>query len=307
MSPLIPMVIEQTSRGERSFDIYSRLLNERIIFLGTQVEDQMANMISAQLLLLDTIGCGIAAGNDSVARAVIEIALQDGSHPQCALIGRTQKTSLLNAVLVNCALVRVLDLNDYLIGESNGEPETAGHPSDNIPVALAVGAARGSAGTDVLASIVVGYELYARLQHLTDRDSPWDAVTVSGFVAPAMAQVPRQRGRRGRPVDVVVAEDRDLFARHDRVGDARGGLRHVGQRVRVRHQPLHRRIEEFLDPVDLDLAPRKDTAEQLGHAVPLRHRQRARGRALVEAVAPRAPAHRTLDSEECGARCADGR
>ena len=141
----------------------------------------------AQLLLLDTIGCGIAAGNDSVARAVIEIALQDGSHPQCALIGKTQKTSLLNAVLVNCALVRVLDLNDYLIGESNGEPETAGHPSDNIPVALAVGAARGSAGTDVLASIVVGYELYARLQHLTDRDSPWDAVTVSGFVAPAMA------------------------------------------------------------------------------------------------------------------------
>ena len=50
MSPLIPMVIEQTSRGERSFDIYSRLLNERIIFLGTQVDDQIANLIVAQLL-----------------------------------------------------------------------------------------------------------------------------------------------------------------------------------------------------------------------------------------------------------------
>ena len=54
MSPLIPMVIEQTSRGERSFDIYSRLLNERIIFLGTQVDDQIANLIIAQLLHLES-------------------------------------------------------------------------------------------------------------------------------------------------------------------------------------------------------------------------------------------------------------
>jgi ATP-dependent Clp protease protease subunit len=54
MSPLIPMVIEQTSRGERSFDIYSRLLNERIVFLGTQVDDQIANLIVAQLLHLES-------------------------------------------------------------------------------------------------------------------------------------------------------------------------------------------------------------------------------------------------------------
>src|SRR5438093_1983672 len=54
MSPLIPMVIEQTSRGERAFDIYSRLLNERIIFLGTPVEDQIANLIVAQLLHLES-------------------------------------------------------------------------------------------------------------------------------------------------------------------------------------------------------------------------------------------------------------
>ena len=54
MSPLIPMVIEQTSRGERSFDIYSRLLNERIIFLGTQVDEQIANLIIAQLLHLES-------------------------------------------------------------------------------------------------------------------------------------------------------------------------------------------------------------------------------------------------------------
>jgi ATP-dependent Clp protease protease subunit len=54
VSPLIPMVIEQTSRGERSFDIYSRLLNERIIFLGTPVDDQIANLTMAQLLHLES-------------------------------------------------------------------------------------------------------------------------------------------------------------------------------------------------------------------------------------------------------------
>src|ERR671927_519304 len=54
MSPLIPMVIEQTSRGERSFDIYSRLLNERIIFLGTPIDDQIANLLIAQLLHLES-------------------------------------------------------------------------------------------------------------------------------------------------------------------------------------------------------------------------------------------------------------
>jgi ATP-dependent Clp protease protease subunit len=48
------MVVEQSSRGERSFDIYSRLLNERIIFLGTPVDDQIANLIVAQLLHLES-------------------------------------------------------------------------------------------------------------------------------------------------------------------------------------------------------------------------------------------------------------
>jgi ATP-dependent Clp protease protease subunit len=54
MSPLIPMVVEQTSRGERAFDIYSRLLNERIIFLGTPIDDQIANLVIAQLLHLES-------------------------------------------------------------------------------------------------------------------------------------------------------------------------------------------------------------------------------------------------------------
>ena len=51
---LVPIVIEQTARGERSFDIYSRLLKERVIFLVGQVEDYMANLVVAQLLFLES-------------------------------------------------------------------------------------------------------------------------------------------------------------------------------------------------------------------------------------------------------------
>jgi ATP-dependent Clp protease protease subunit len=54
MSPLIPMVVEQTAQGERAFDIYSRLLNERIIFLGSPVDDEIANVTVAELLHLES-------------------------------------------------------------------------------------------------------------------------------------------------------------------------------------------------------------------------------------------------------------
>jgi ATP-dependent Clp protease, protease subunit len=54
MSPVIPTVIEQTTHGERAFDIYSRLLDERIVFVGAQVDDQVANIVNAQLLHLES-------------------------------------------------------------------------------------------------------------------------------------------------------------------------------------------------------------------------------------------------------------
>ena len=53
MNALVPMVVEQTSKGERSYDIYSRLLKENVIFLVGQVEDHMANLIVAQMLFLE--------------------------------------------------------------------------------------------------------------------------------------------------------------------------------------------------------------------------------------------------------------
>ena len=52
--PMVPMVVEQDGRGERSFDIYSRLLRERVIFIGTPIDDQIANLVVAQLLHLES-------------------------------------------------------------------------------------------------------------------------------------------------------------------------------------------------------------------------------------------------------------
>ncbi|MFB3095583.1 MAG: ATP-dependent Clp endopeptidase proteolytic subunit ClpP [Candidatus Acidiferrales bacterium] len=52
-STLVPMVVEQTSRGERAYDIYSRLLRDNIIFIGSPIDDQIANLITAQMLFLD--------------------------------------------------------------------------------------------------------------------------------------------------------------------------------------------------------------------------------------------------------------
>ena len=53
MSYLVPMVVEQTNRGERAYDIYSRLLKDRIVFLGSPIDDQVANLVIAQFLFLE--------------------------------------------------------------------------------------------------------------------------------------------------------------------------------------------------------------------------------------------------------------
>jgi ATP-dependent Clp protease protease subunit len=53
MSYLVPMVVEQTNRGERAYDIYSRLLKDRIIFLGSAIDDNVANTVIAQMLFLE--------------------------------------------------------------------------------------------------------------------------------------------------------------------------------------------------------------------------------------------------------------
>ena len=137
----------------------------------------------AKLLLLDTLGCGLGALDHPVAAGVVRAMLALGGTAQATVIGSGRRISAQNAVLANGALVRVLDLNDYTV-ESGG---LGGHPSDNIPVALALGEAHARPGRDILAAIVVGYEVFARVRAMMDVRSDWDGVSVSGLVAPAIA------------------------------------------------------------------------------------------------------------------------
>ncbi len=122
----------------------------------------------------------------------------------------------------------------------------------------------------------------------------------------AMTQELGQHRRRGRAVHVVVPEDRDRLAPLDRINDTSRGLGHVGQHVRIGHQPAHGRIEKLLHAIELDIAPRKNAREQFRHPVALRHRGGARLATRIKARAPDAPGHRALDTEECRGRSAEG-
>jgi 2-methylcitrate dehydratase len=147
-------------------------------------EIPQATLLQAKLLLLDTIGCGYAALDEESSRAVIATMAETGGAPQCTVIGSPTRTSAPGAVLLNGALIRILDLNDYANTKSG---QIGGHPSDNIPVALAAGELAGASGRDVLAAIVVGYEIHGRLKEAMQDASDWDGIMVSGFAAPAMA------------------------------------------------------------------------------------------------------------------------
>jgi len=141
----------------------------------------------AKLVLLDTIGCGLAAHDDDSAGAVLGGLASLGGTPQCTVLGQADKMSAPNAVLANGTLIRVLDLNDYVVGAHPVSGARGGHPSDNIPVALAAAELAGSSGRDLLAAILIGYEIYGRGKALMRADSPWDGISISGLAAPAMA------------------------------------------------------------------------------------------------------------------------
>jgi 2-methylcitrate dehydratase len=141
----------------------------------------------AKLLLLDTLGCGFAALDDDGARAVLATLDAFGEKAQCTVLGHPRGMSAPSAVLANGTLIRVLDLNDYVVGAHPQSGARGGHPSDNIPVALAATELAHSRGRDLLAAIVLGYEIYGRGKALMDADSVWDGITVSGVVAPVVA------------------------------------------------------------------------------------------------------------------------
>jgi len=136
----------------------------------------------AKHVLLDSIGGALAAHECTAFEAALATVREIGGAPHCTVIGGAERTSLTNAVFLNGALIRSLDANDIYVG-----PRQNGHPSDNIAVALSVAERENSSGPELLAAIVLGYEIYGRLEDLADPASPWDHVTVSGLVAPAMA------------------------------------------------------------------------------------------------------------------------
>ena len=140
----------------------------------------------AKLLLLDAIGCGFAAFAEESAQTMLDTLKDLGGLPQCTVLGTTVKTNAPNAILVNGSLIRILDLNDYVNTKAG---QIGGHPSDNIPVAWATAELSGASGRDVIAAIVIGYEIYGRLKELMDRDGDWDGTTVSGFVEIGRAHV----------------------------------------------------------------------------------------------------------------------
>ena len=110
-------------------------------------------------------------------------------------------------------------------------------------------------------------------------------------------KAPEQRCR-GCAVDVIIAEDRDLFPAHDRIGKSGSGHLHVAKDMRIRHQRSHCRIEKACDLVLLHSPAGKDPRQQLGHALALRHGKRAHRAAFVEPVAPGAAAHGMLNTEK---------
>jgi 2-methylcitrate dehydratase len=155
---------------------------------GVRSEDFSQGAIEqAKLVLLDTIGCGFAALDDESARAVLETLAALGEQPRCTVLGHERKMSAPSAVLANGTLIRVLDLNDYVVGAHPRSGARGGHPSDNIPVALAAAELSRASGRDLLAAILLGYEIYGRGKALMQPDSVWDGISISGLAAPAMA------------------------------------------------------------------------------------------------------------------------
>ncbi len=122
------------------------------------------------------------------------------------------------------------------------------------------------------------------------------------WVEPAVAQIARQQRRAGGAIHIVVAEDRGGLVPLDGVGDARGAGFHSGEHVRIRKEPLDRRIEEALHLLGLDAASREDTGKQFRQIVALCNGERPCRAALIEPVAPSAAANRLLDPEKQPAR-----
>src|SRR5918996_5670951 len=138
--------------------------------------------LHSKLLVLDSIGCGFAAGKEHAYERALRTFEAIGGNTECTIVGTKLRMPVTSAVMLNGILIHELDLNDAYAG-----PGQMGHPSDNIAVALSVGERQRRTGLEVLASVIAGYELYCRIQDIVVGRGPWDHVTASALVAPAIA------------------------------------------------------------------------------------------------------------------------
>jgi len=136
----------------------------------------------ARAILLDTLACALYAATDAKAAGTIHTVERLSGEGACRVIGTQLRSSLPLASFANGVLIRTLDLNDTYTG-----PRQIGHPSDNIGAALAAAELADRSGADLMRAMRMGYEIYGRILDLTNPDSPWDHVTVSGIVASAMS------------------------------------------------------------------------------------------------------------------------
>ena len=136
--------------------------------------------------VLDSIGCAILTLDEGCVKGVLDYARSAGGTPQASLIGGGQ-ASLTLATLVNGTLIRAIDFNDHLALNPNSGAKLGGHPSDNLAAILAIAEWRDLAGRDVLAALLIGYELYGRVYGFLTPELPWDHTTSFGFSVPAVA------------------------------------------------------------------------------------------------------------------------
>jgi 2-methylcitrate dehydratase len=142
----------------------------------------------AKFSLLDAIGCAVAAPNYSQSARDILAALDDlPASDDCTVIGWKRRASVDDAVFVNGLRIRALDFNDHMANDPNDGSKLGSHPSDQMAVGLSVGEWRNASGRDVLAAMIMGYEIDGRMQKIFGRKMAWDHTTGTGLMAPAIA------------------------------------------------------------------------------------------------------------------------
>ena len=130
---LVPMVIEQTNRGERSFDIYSRLLKDRIVFLGGEIDDDTANLVVAQLLFLEMenpdsdISLYINSPGGSVTAGMAIFDTMNYIKPDVRTVCIGMAASM-GAFLLSSGAAEQRDHDPSALGRRTGSGHRRGHP-----------------------------------------------------------------------------------------------------------------------------------------------------------------------------------